>query len=173
MNPFHKRIAVNLSIALGIIAVLVLGVVIFGFRINSLSEKIAATRHELNERSTALSSLASLRSEYSTKGQPYLNVLYNVIPQKDELIDLSKDFQAIAQENGLNYGFIFLGENPPSGGTLGSVNFSLSLGGELADLLSFLKNLENFRYLISLDNVSIAREPDLMRMNIRGSVFYR
>lgn len=173
MNPFHKRIAVNLSIAMVIIAVLVLGVVIFGFRISTLSDKIAATRHELNERSAALSSLASLRSDYSNKGKPYLGVLYNVIPQKDELIDLSKDFQVIAREDNLNYGFIFLGENSPSQGVLGSVNFSLSLGGELKNLLSFLKDLENFRYLVSLDNVSVSREPELMRMSIRGSVFYR
>ncbi len=172
MKPFHKKVTVKLSISLGIIAVLVLGIIFFGFRVDSLSEKVITTRQELGERSRSLQSLASLRSDYSTKGQSYLNVLYNVIPEKDELIDLSKNFQVIAQEGQLDYGFTFLGENPPIAENLGSVKFSLSLGGSLNELLSFLKNLENFRYLISLENVSLNR-ADRMRMNIRGDVFYR
>lgn len=174
MNLFrNKRIVVQLSISLGVIGALVLVILLFGLQISRLSEKIAATRAELNERSVALNSLASLRSDFSLKGQSYLNVLYNVIPQKDELIDLSKDFQVIAQEDSLNYGFTFLGETPPSGNILGSVKFNLSLGGTLSKLLNFLKNMENFRYLISLENVSINRGSEGMKMDIRGSVFFR
>ena len=174
MGPFRKRIAVQLVISLAIVGGLILAVIIFGFQIDKLAEKIAGTREELNERSVALTSLASLRSDFSSKGEAYLNVLYNVIPQKDELIDLSKDFQAIAQEEGLNYGFTFLGETPPSGDVLGSVRFNLTLGGTFSKLLNFLKNMENFRYLISLENVSISRGSEgNMRMDIRGSVFFR
>jgi hypothetical protein len=173
MNSFHKRIAVQLSVSFTIIAILVLGILLFGFRINKFSNEIAAKRQELNERSSALQSLASLQSDYSTKGQPYLNVLYNVVPQKDELIDLSKDFQVIAQEDKLNYGFTFLGETPSSGEDLGAVKFSLNLGGTLNSLLNFLKDMENFRYLVNLDNVSISRGATKVEMNIRGSVFYR
>lgn len=173
MNDFHKRIAVQLSISLAIIAVLVFGIMLFGFKVNSISREIAAKRQELNERSSALQSLASLRSDYSTKAEPYLNVLYNVVPQKDELIDLSKDFQVIAQEDGLDYGFTFLGETPPGTEGLGAVRFNLSLGGSLTGLLNFLKSMENFRYLVSLEGVSISRGVDGMRMDVRGSVFYR
>ncbi|MBI4034005.1 MAG: type 4a pilus biogenesis protein PilO [Candidatus Brennerbacteria bacterium] len=173
MDSFHKRITVQLSVSLAIIAALILGISLFGFQINKLSAKIAATRQELNERSAALQSLASLRSDYASKGQPYLNVLRNVVPQKDELIDLPKDFQAIAQEDGLEYGFTFLGEAPASAAALGSVKFSLSLGGGLTGLLSFLENMENFRYLVNLEDVSVSRGLEGMKMGIRGSVFFR
>lgn len=172
MNSFHRRIAIQLFVSLAIVAVLVSGIFLFGFQIDKLSGEIAVNRHELNTRSSALSTLASLRSEYANKGQPYLNVLYNVIPSKDELIDLSKDFQVIAQEGGLDYGFTFLGETPPTDG-LGSVRFNLSVGGTLNGFLDFLENMENFRYLVSLEGVSVSRGLDGMRMDIRGSVFYR
>ncbi len=174
MGPFRKRITVQLSISLAIVGGLVLAVMLFGFQVDRLAEKIAGTREQINERSAALTSLASLRSDYTSKGEAYLNVLHNVIPEKDELIDLSKDFQAIAQEDGLNYGFTFLGETPPSGDVLGSVRFNLTLGGTFTKLLNFLKDMENFRYLISVENVSLTRGSEgNMRMDIRGSVFFR
>ena len=68
MGPFRKRIAVQLVISLAIVGGLILAVIIFGFQIDKLAEKIAGTREELNERSAALTSLASLRSDFSSKG---------------------------------------------------------------------------------------------------------
>ncbi len=173
MTPAQKRITVQISIALGIVGVLVIGLIFFGFNVRNLTQKIVTAREELALRTVALQSLATLRADYTGKAEAYLNVLHNIIPQKDELIDLSKDFQTIASASGLEYGFTFLGENPASADTLGSVKFGLKLGGTLANLLEFLKNIQNFRYLVQVESVSIFREESLMRMNLSGSVYFR
>lgn len=173
MTPVQKRIAVQASIALGIVGVLVIGLVFFGFNISNITEKIVAAREELALRTTALQSLATLRADYTTKAQSYLGVLHNVVPHKDELIDLSKDFQTIASASELEYGFTFLGENMSTADSLGSVRFGLRLGGTLTNLLEFLDNLQNFRYLVQIESVSIFREESLMRMNLSGNVYFR
>ncbi len=169
----RRRIAMQIGISLAIIAALVSGILFFGFHINKFSKKIATTRQELAERSIALRSLAVLRSEFTNKGQSYLNVLHNIVPKKDELIDLSKDIQAIAAAGNLEYGFNFLSETPAGATTLGSVRFDLSLGGDLNNLIDFIKNLQNFRYLINLENISLSREELAMKMEVRGNVFFR
>ena len=169
----HKGLAVQVSIALGFVGVLVIGIILFGLNIKSSTKKIAAARGELAVRTISLRSLASLRADYANKAQSYLNVLYNVIPQKDELIDLSKDIQAIASADNLEYGFTFVGETQPTEADLGFVKFNLKLGGDLTGLLNFLKNIDYFRYLIDVGSVSINREGSLMRMNLAGSVYFR
>jgi len=173
MTPTQKGIAVQISVALGMVGVLVLGVVFFGLNIKSSTRKIVSAREELAARTISLQSLASLRADYANKARAYLNVLHNIVPQKDELIDLSKDIQAVASASNLEYGFTFIGENQPTADALGFVKFNLKLGGSLTNLLNFLKNIQNFRYLIDIESVSIYREESLMRMNLVGSVYFR
>jgi len=173
MTPAQKQITVQVSIALGVIGILVLGIVLFGVNISSSTAKIVAAREEIATRTISLQSLASLRADYTNKARAYLNVLHNIVPQKDELIDLSKDIQAIASADNLEYGFTFIGENQPTGSDLGFVKFNLRLGGTLPNLLSFLKNIQNFRYLVDIESATLYREESLMRMNLTGSVYFR
>lgn len=173
MKTFRKKLVTELIISLVAVGVISIGLLFFGFNISKFAKKVVATRQELTERSASLQSLAILRSEYSSKGEPYLNVLYNIIPLKDELIDLSKDFQSLAAKERIDYGFTFIGEIPATSNNLGSVRFSLSLGGGLDRLINFIKNLQNFRYLVNLENISINKGELQMRMNVKGSVFFR
>ncbi|MCP6720406.1 MAG: hypothetical protein KJI72_03775 [Patescibacteria group bacterium] len=173
MKTFRKRLTTELVVSLITIGVLVIGLLFFGFNVGKFTKKIVAARQELAERATSLQSLAILRSEYSNKGEPYLNVLYNIIPLKDELIDLSKDFQSLAASERLDYGFTFVGETPATPGNLGSVRFSLSLGGSLNQLIDFIENLQNFRYLINLENIAMSGGASQTSMDIKGSVFFR
>ncbi|HXF44396.1 MAG TPA: type 4a pilus biogenesis protein PilO [Candidatus Paceibacterota bacterium] len=173
MNPSQKGIVIQISAALGIVCFLVLGVVLFGLNIKNSTAKIVTTREELALRTVSLQSLAALRADYTNKAKAYLNVLHNIVPKKDELIDLSKDFQAIASAGGLDYGFTFVGETAPSASELGSVKFNLKLGGDIMKLLTFLKDIQNFRYLVSVDSVLIFREESAMKMNVTGSVYFR
>ncbi len=173
MKTFHKKLVTELTISLVAIGVISIGLLFFGFNISKFSKKVVTVRQELVERSASLQSLAVLRSEYSSKGEPYLNVLHNIIPLKDELIDLSKDFQSLAAKERIDYGFTFIGETPATSNSLGSVRFNLSLGGSLDKLISFIENLQNFRYLVNLENISINKGELQMGMNVKGSVFFR
>lgn len=173
MKIFRKKFVTELVISLITIGVLAVGLLFFGFNVSKFAKKIVAARQELVERSTSLQSLAILRSEYKNKGEPYLNVLYNIIPLKDELIDLSKDFQSLAANERLGYGFTFVGETPSTLSNLGSVRFNLNLSGSLDQLIDFIENLQNFRYLINLENISMSRGASQISMDVKGSVFFR
>ena len=173
MKAFHKRLVTELAISLIIIGAMALGLLFFGFNIIKFSKKIVSTRQELYDRSVSIESLATLRSDYTARAKNYLNVLYNVVPLKDELIDLSKDFSSLASGEKLEYGFTFVGESPATSVDLGSVEFNLTLGGTLERLLSFVENLQNFRYLINLDSLSLVGGAEQMKMSVRGKVFFR
>jgi len=174
MKAFRKRFVTEVVISLIVIGALAFGLVFFGFNIGRFTKKIVSVQRELYRRSASLESLATLRSEYVNKAQSYLNVLHNVVPLKDELIDLSKDFESLAGEEKLDYGFTFVGETTATSDSLGSVKFNLTLGGTLNRLLRFVKNLQNFHYLISLDTLSFNRESEeTTKMAIQGRVFFR
>lgn len=173
MSSLFKKILVDNWISFSVIAFLIFGIIFFGFNISRFAEKLTKGRQDLAQRSASLQSLASLRTDYTDTAEAYLNVLHNVVPLKDELIDVSKDFQAIAAAGNLEYGFTFIGETPATADTLGFVKFNLALGGPLNELLNFVKSLENFRYLVNFENIAVSKNLETTRMAINGSVFFR
>ena len=84
MDAFRKKLLLELGIGGGIIVVAVAGLLILGSYIGNVSNRIASELAELLERSASVGSLASLRETWRTKAEPYLNVLRNVIPEKDK-----------------------------------------------------------------------------------------
>jgi hypothetical protein len=174
MNHFKKRFAIELGISLLIVTALLWGIFFFKGNVSDYADKIAADRTLLASRTTSVSDLASLRGQYNGEASNYMNILHNIIPSYDELINLNQDLQLLAVQNKVGYGFSFSGETPKSEGGLGSISFSLNIGSDnLKPLTSFIKSLQNFRYLSSIDNLSIKSDEGKLTMNIRGRVFYR
>ncbi len=175
MNHFKKRFATELSISLLILIALLAGIFFFKGNVNDYADKIVADRALLASRTASVADLASLRSQYNGPITNYLNVLHNIIPSYDELINLNQDLQSLAVQNRVGYGFSFSGETPKSGsGGLGSISFSLSISSDnLKSLTSFIKSLQGFRYLSSIDNISIKSDQANLVMGITGRVFYR
>ncbi len=174
MNHFKKRLATELGISLFIIIALLAGTLFFKGNVSDYADKIAANRALLASRTASVSDLASLRSQYNGMVSNDFNVLNNIIPSYDELINLNQDLQSLAVQNKVEYGFSFSGEVPKSGEEgLGSIGFSLSIGSDnLKSLTSFIQSLQNFRYLNSIDNISIKSGEDKLVMSINGRVFY-
>ena len=136
--------------------------------------KIIAARALLASRTASVSNSADLRSQYRNKASNYLNVLYNIIPSYDQLINLNQDFQSLAAQNKVGYGFSFAGEVPKPAGGLGSIAFVLDVSSDdFNSLMSFLKSLQNFRYLNSIDNISMKTSNAALVMVVKGRVFYR
>jgi len=173
MGDFKKQLGFQLGVSLPIIAALLAGVFFFGGKISAYTQKIVYDKATLNGRSNTVKQLADLETQYNNQAKSDMNVLYNVIPSYDELINLNSDFQSLAAQNKVDYGFSFAGETPKSGSGLGYVSFNInSSASELDPLLSFLKSLQNFRYLSSIDNVSLKEDGGEITMAVNGRVFY-
>jgi Tfp pilus assembly protein PilO len=173
MGNFRKRLLTDLSIALIILVAFLGGIVFFRASIKKTTEKIVNLRKALVEKTSAIGSLVNLRQQ-SVAAQGYLNFLYSIVPTKDQLIDLPRDFQSLASQEKLGLGFSFGGENAPAPPNLGSVSFKLSIRGSSFDqLFRFIQRLQNFKYLSSIDNLSIRKLDSELEMEITGRVFFR
>ena len=173
MESFRRRFVVDLTVALIIVAALVGGLVFFGSNIVLYGEQITVGRGELAARAATSMRLLALRSEYAAKGEAYLKTLRGTIPVADQLIDLKRDFQALASRHGLDYSFSFIGDTPPSGETLGVAKFRITVGGSFDKLVRFLEELQRFRYLQTLESFTVNRRDARMEMTVDGKALYR
>ena len=162
------------GVAAGVLLLLSAGIVFFSFSMNTFSKRLYEGRKELKTRSASVTRFAELERARREVGTPYLNVLYNFVPKKDELINFSREVQTLANSEGLEFGFSFIGENPASEDTLGSVRFALNVSGRSeANIRNLIKKLQEFRFLIKLEEFSISNIGDGARGSIRGQVFFR
>ncbi len=174
MNHFKKRFTIELGISLIIVIALLWGIFFFKGNISDYTRKIVLARNTFSAQTSRILDEASLAGQFNNETQNDLNALYNYIPLYDQLINLNQSLQTLATQYNLTYGFSFAGEAQKSGNTLGSVSFMLSLGGKSAnDLLAFLSSIERFRYLHSIDSVSVKSGGGNYSMNLKGKVYYR
>lgn len=174
MIHFRRKLFFDIGTSLFIIAALVVGIIFFGRNITRHTLQISQHRETIVNRSASLDALASLIVQYNGKGKKYLDVLQGVIPVRDQLFSLKQEFQFIATQAGLDYSFEFLDEVPPEGETLGSLKFRVTIGGTLDKFLSFVRVIQHFRFLTTIDGITLARENlQKSRMVIRGQVFFR
>ncbi len=170
MSKLTKKFLIDLSIALTLLLVLGIGVTFFSINLARSTGKLSESKKELKTRSGTVQELAELQRVEKQFGNSYLNVLYNYIPQKDELINFGREMQTLADSEGLEFGFSFLGEDPASSETLGSVKFSVQIAGKSQiPILNFIKKLQNFRFLTKIENITISNTEGV----IKGQVFFR
>jgi Tfp pilus assembly protein PilO len=175
MDQFRKKLIIELSVVGGIVAVLAVVFLLLGFYIGTASERIVAARTELLERSASVGSLANLRETWRTKAEGYLTVLRRVIPAKDTLINVSRDFQSLASQTRTEYSFSFLGETREEGEGIGTLGFRLTLRGDLVNIFSFVDKFAKFPYLSTIDNFTIERKGPGARSELlaQGRIFFR
>jgi hypothetical protein len=178
MNNFRKKLIVELSITFVVVGALIGGIAFFGINLSNYADEIVRLRSDLAGKSASLRSLSFLKADYG-KAKDDLNVLYSVVPQKDRLINLSKEFQFLVPQSNANqgsrmdYGFTFVEETAATDQNLGFIRFRLNLSGEFDRLIKFVQTLQNFRYLTAVDSLSINRENLQGRMVVNGRVFFR
>lgn len=176
-KTFRKNLLRQLSVAFGIIIILAVSFFFIKRHIKESVAQITSARQELSHRTAVLNELSDLRSQYKRFGQPYLNVLSNIIPEKDKLIDISQDFQTIASQDDLEFGFSFLGERVPEDSSeLGYIEFRLNIKGESMNGISdFIERIEDFRYLTTVNRVDIRRNRELNEITLilQGRVYFQ
>ncbi|MEK9194287.1 MAG: type 4a pilus biogenesis protein PilO [Patescibacteria group bacterium] len=174
MDSIRKKIITDFVVAIILVVALFVGLIFFRSSIGKTASEIFEKRQTLSERSSAIGSLASFRKQYNERAETYLNVLYNVVPKKDELIDLSKNIQSLANEGSLGYGFSFLSETEAKPPDLGSISFKINVRGQsLETLFKFVDRLQTFRYLVSLSGINFDKRGAEISMDLRGDFYFR
>ncbi len=174
MNDFKKRLSINLGIALFLIFALLGGILFFRGNIKDYLSRITQARRVLADQTAKVYDEAMLEAQYNSKAKNYMNVLESAIPSYDELINLNKSLQTLANQYGLTYAFSFADEMKATGDSLGSIGFSLALGGDdVKTSLSFLKAMETFKYLNTISNVSWKSDGNKFTTTLKGRVYYR
>lgn len=173
MNHFRKRLLVELGIVVAVVGGLLTGIIFFGSNISKYSAEIIGLKAEISAKSSAIEHLAVLSQDYNSKVKNYTEILYSMVPLKDRLIGLSKEFQALTTQAKLDYTFNLKGESAGDQSSIGSVTFSLATFGNLPDLLKFISSIDKFRYLTQIDNISINRREGKNQMGMNGRIFYR
>ena len=170
---FKKKLGLELGISVVLILGLTGGILFFGSRLETSAEEMRQVRAELALRSKSLNAVAALRSEYDMKIKERLKALIILIPVKDQLINLTKDFQLVSSKDGLQSTFTFVGESSATDFGLGKVTFRLSTEGDFEKLIGFVTTLQNFHYLSSFDSFSLLRGKESSVLGTHGSVFFR
>lgn len=153
---------------------LILAVIFLRSYINNSVTQIIDARQEIDKRINFLISLVTLNSDYNRFGRDYLTILKNVVPEQDKLLNLAQELEALAASLEFEFGFSFLEEIEPNPPEFGSLNFKLNIGAQNIDKISsFIQRLEGFRYLISVNGMSINRDAEKINANISGRVYYR
>ncbi|MFH0806401.1 MAG: hypothetical protein V1885_01615 [Candidatus Brennerbacteria bacterium] len=175
MDPFRKKLLLELGVGGGIIVVLAISLIIMGIYIGNASERISSSRAALLERSASVGSFSLLREAWRTKAEGYLSVLRNVVPEKDTLINVSRDFQSLASQTRTEYSFGFIGETGESEGGIGALSFRLTLRGDLANLFTFIEKFAAFPFLSTIDSFNIERNGPATRSELlaQGRIFFR
>lgn len=174
MDSFKKKLLLEIGIALGIIAVLAGGIFFFAGAISDYSDQIVSLRTRLANQASSLAALASLRADYNSVVKQDLQALNGAVPYKDQLINLTKEFQLLAAQNGLSSSFAFIGETPAAGGSFGTIRFKLEVSGDFNKLPDFVAQLQHFTYLSTFDSFSITRGTGSSGvLSTAGQVYYR
>jgi len=173
MKKVNAKLIVELGIAVLIVGALAAGLVYFGFIISDNVREIELAKQDLASRATTLLSFATLRSQYNAKGKAYSNVLNNVIPSYDQLLDVSKEIRSVAATNNLGFGFRYSGEKPATAATLGSIGFEANLSGDFNQIFKFVEDFENLKFLNALSGFDFSRQGGVYQAVLRGQVYFR
>lgn len=173
MPEFKKKLFVNIGIAGGAVILFSIGIIVYGSNISTNSEEIIATRREVSNWAASVQSYFAVRSQYTGKAKEYSEIIQKIIPLKDELINLKKDFQFLASSEKLEMSFSFSGEQGTNAPQLGSVGVNLGVQGDLDTVGKFLKKLEDFRYLMGVESLVFDNREGKSSASIRGRVFFR
>ena len=173
MDQFKKKLVFEISVAFIIITTLFVGIFFFSGTISDYSEQIGALRKKNADHAKSIATLATLRSQYSSVVKQDLQILNNAVPIKDQLINLPKEFQLLASQYGLSSSFSFVGENPSSPASLGSIRFKLDVSGGFDQVIDFISSMQKFRYLSTYDSFSVTRSGTNGQLSTTGQIYFR
>lgn len=175
MQSLRRGLAFYISLIGG--GFLVAGVALWWFSndIQSLAEKVVAERSRIERRAGAIEILASLKRD-APATEEYRRAIDLVLPSRDQLLDFPRWLEGVARAHRLDVDFRFQGAQVAAGENVpGYVGFWMRTGGKLEEIVAFLKGLEleNSRFLVSLDAFDIKEAAGNYELMSQGRVFFR
>jgi len=173
MGDFRKKLIFEITLTTVVVLSLAAGILFFGSNITASAVRIQNARTEVLSRWSSLNSLALLLGDYNNKAKEYMGVMEQAVPVQDQVFNLNREFRALATQGGVDAAYTFVEEQKPEAEALGAVRYQLNVSGDYDKVLRFMKSLENFRYLSTIDHTRVERGTPRSTMVVQGRVFFR
>lgn len=163
----------TILIGAGAVEILILAAALFliGWDINKRVGEINELRNNMNLRFSTTENLSNLRDDME-KFKPYIPLLNSFLPNKDRLINLSREFNIVAFQNKVNFSSSFAGEGFVSKTDLNWIGLNMNIDGNIDDIINFIKAIENSRYSVKLSSLDIGQKDNQFKSQLNGKVFY-
>ncbi|MBI4087453.1 MAG: hypothetical protein HY434_01335 [Candidatus Liptonbacteria bacterium] len=177
MGPdyFRRELTVNFSIIIGSMVVFAGILYFFSQELSSEAEKIVARRLLINQRVSAIGTLAALKKD-APQADAYLHAMNWLLVAQDQLLEFPRWLDGLARVRQTGIKFSFHGNQvAPRENSPGYIPFSLDLQGGLQNLTDFLKDVEfqSPRFLAEIDNFDITKNESGYRLSANGRVFFQ
>jgi Tfp pilus assembly protein PilO len=172
---FNKRLAWSVGIIVASIVLIVGAIVYAANDLNADANKFVSDRAAMQANTAALARLADLERD-APQAILYGTAIDALLPTQANLINIPPEVAALAAADGVTATFTFKG-NPsaPPAGSVGTVPFSISVQGTLANMASFLQDLEskNSKFLLSVDSFSVNNSGNTADLTGQGTLFFQ
>ncbi|PIR87617.1 hypothetical protein CO179_01440 [candidate division WWE3 bacterium CG_4_9_14_3_um_filter_39_7] len=153
MENFKRRLIISVSLLVGALLIFIILIILVNSDLNKSAENISAIKNQVVARNQAIEVIAGSASimdevRYDTK------VLEKILPNKDELINLPTQLEALAASLHLEFAFRFGAEKSGDTGQ-STIDFVMTLAGQYENIRLFLSDLEIHRYIISLGSMDL------------------
>ncbi|PIT92506.1 MAG: hypothetical protein COU08_02075 [Candidatus Harrisonbacteria bacterium CG10_big_fil_rev_8_21_14_0_10_42_17] len=172
MKVERKRIVKNISITGGVLVLLFAVTLFISSDIGKYADRIQKKKTDFAFQGNAIESLALLK-EGSKEALNSISLLQNLLPERDQLINLPKDLGRIARRHSLSFDFRFGSESPGTDALPGTVSIQLSVTGAYSDFLNFLREMRRSNYLIRIDSFDFSGEAPSYQVRMDGLVYIR
>lgn len=158
-------------------------VYIFGSRISGITEHIREVRTAEAILEKRVEAIGAIQKDFATLGTDYDRVI-NTLPTTDDVPDISAALNNLAASNGMKLNRTFGSLIPTDlpikepGTAIATIDVDLALTGTSSQFVRFLKALENFRYFVSVNSITISADIQQgwntsSTIHIRGKIFLK
>jgi len=169
---FRKKFTETLAIGGAGIVLFSITLLILGKLISNDTKRIISAQKTITEK-TARKTTTALLEKDKEKASRYFTMLENALPTKDGLIVFPKEVNFLAKKTEVNVGFSFKEESGSNASEARRINFQIVIEGTLPHIHEFIKELENNRFIVSVENVDISQSESVFQGTIRGAVYFK
>lgn len=171
-KEFKMRLLIVIGVSGLLLVVLGISIGILSYDIKGRARVIQDYKKELRAATEASLSLLSLQADFE-HAKPYVSVLENILPIRDQLISFPKDLAFVAQKNKIASAVSFGAETLATDKVPGFVRFSMTLDGPYDNILKFMQEVERGKYIIDWSNIDFISDNKSYKGTIFGRVFFQ
>ncbi len=170
-REFRTRLIVNLTATLGILVVLTGLILYLRSDINAKADSISSIRGDLLSRTELLESLNSLRQNAKDVAA-MTSKLQSVLPTRDSLFSVQRDFQGMALKNNLGFSSQFGSESAETPSSAGKIRLEMAVQGGYNGILEFIKGIDASAYFISIVSMDLVRQGGTFNGNVSSEILF-